>query len=72
MKLVVFLRDPLTAHPHDPDVQALMKVCDVQRGAARDERRDGAAVPGGACAGVYERCSEERAAHRVGERRSGR
>jgi methylglyoxal synthase len=31
VKLVVFLRDPLTAHPHDPDVQALMKVCDVQR-----------------------------------------
>ncbi len=27
----VFLRDPLTAHPHDPDIQALMKVCDVQR-----------------------------------------
>ena len=23
------LRDPLTAHPHDPDIQALMKVCDV-------------------------------------------
>ena len=31
VKLVVFLRDPLTAHPHDPDIQALMKVCDVQR-----------------------------------------
>lgn len=29
--LVVFLRDPLTAHPHDPDIQALMKVCDVYR-----------------------------------------
>lgn len=27
--LVVFLRDPLTAHPHDPDIQALIKVCDV-------------------------------------------
>ena len=26
---VVFLRDPLTAHPHEPDIQALMKVCDV-------------------------------------------
>ena len=31
VKLVIFLRDPLTAHPHDPDIQALMKVCDVQR-----------------------------------------
>ena len=26
---VIFLRDPLTAHPHDPDIQALLKVCDV-------------------------------------------
>lgn len=26
---VVFLRDPLTAHPHEPDIQALMKACDV-------------------------------------------
>jgi len=26
---VVFLRDPLTAHPHEPDIQALLKICDV-------------------------------------------
>jgi methylglyoxal synthase len=26
---VIFLRDPLTAHPHEPDIQALMKACDV-------------------------------------------
>ena len=26
---VIFLRDPLTAHPHEPDILALMKVCDV-------------------------------------------
>jgi methylglyoxal synthase len=26
---VVFLRDPLTAHPHEPDIQALIKVCDL-------------------------------------------
>jgi methylglyoxal synthase len=26
---VVFLRDPLSAHPHEPDIQALLKVCDV-------------------------------------------
>jgi len=31
IKLVVFLRDPLAAHPHEPDIQALMKVCDVHR-----------------------------------------
>jgi methylglyoxal synthase len=29
--LVVFLRDPLAAHAHEPDIQALMKVCDVYR-----------------------------------------
>jgi methylglyoxal synthase len=28
---VIFLRDPLTAHPHEPDVQALLKVCDVHQ-----------------------------------------
>lgn len=29
--LVIFLRDPLAAHPHEPDIQALMKICDVYR-----------------------------------------
>jgi methylglyoxal synthase len=28
---VIFLRDPLTSHPHEPDIQALLKVCDVHR-----------------------------------------
>ena len=26
---VIFLRDVLTAHPHEPDVSALLRVCDV-------------------------------------------
>ena len=26
---MIFLRDPLTAHPHEPDVSALLRVCDV-------------------------------------------
>lgn len=26
---VIFLRDPLTAHPHEPDIQALLKLCDT-------------------------------------------
>ncbi len=26
---LIFLRDPLTAHAHEPDVSALMKVCDI-------------------------------------------
>lgn len=28
--LIVFLRDPLTAQPHEPDVSALLRLCDVQ------------------------------------------
>jgi methylglyoxal synthase len=31
VKLVVFLRDPLNAHAHEPDIQALFKICDTQR-----------------------------------------
>lgn len=27
--VVIFLRDPLTAQPHEPDISALMRVCDV-------------------------------------------
>lgn len=29
LDLVVFLRDPLTAQPHEPDVTALLRLCDV-------------------------------------------
>ncbi|WP_088102186.1 methylglyoxal synthase [Halalkalibacter urbisdiaboli] len=28
--LIVFFRDPLTAQPHEPDVSALVRLCDVQ------------------------------------------
>ncbi len=27
--IVLFLRDPLTAQPHEPDVSALLRLCDV-------------------------------------------
>ncbi len=30
LHLVIFLRDPLTAQPHEPDVSALLRLCDVQ------------------------------------------
>lgn len=29
IQAVFFFRDPLTAQPHEPDVSALMRVCDV-------------------------------------------
>lgn len=30
MDLVIFLRDPLMAQPHEPDIIALLRLCDVQ------------------------------------------
>lgn len=29
MDMIVFFRDPLTAQPHEPDVTALIRLCDV-------------------------------------------
>lgn len=29
MDIVIFFRDPLTAQPHEPDISALMRLCDV-------------------------------------------
>jgi len=29
MDLVIFLRDPLAAQPHEPDIIALLRLCDV-------------------------------------------
>ncbi|MFZ4452302.1 methylglyoxal synthase [Salibacterium aidingense] len=28
--MVLFFRDPLTAQPHEPDITALLRLCDVQ------------------------------------------
>jgi len=29
INVVIFFRDPLDKHPHEPDVQMLMRLCDV-------------------------------------------
>jgi len=29
MDMIIFFRDPLTAQPHEPDVTALIRLCDV-------------------------------------------
>ncbi|WP_406676141.1 methylglyoxal synthase [Moorella sp. ACPs] len=29
LDLVIFLRDPLTPQPHEPDISALLRICDV-------------------------------------------
>jgi methylglyoxal synthase len=29
IELIIFFRDPLTAQPHEPDVSALVRLCDV-------------------------------------------
>lgn len=27
--IIIFLRDPLTSQPHEPDISALLRICDV-------------------------------------------
>ena len=46
VKLVIFLRDPLTAHAHDPDIQALLRsaTCSACRWRPTS-RRPGCASP---------------------------
>ena len=29
--MIIFLRDPLTSQPHDPDIMALLRLCDVYK-----------------------------------------
>lgn len=31
MDVIIFLRDPLTSQPHEPDIIALLRLCDVHR-----------------------------------------
>ena len=41
---VLFFRDPLTAQPHEPDVSALMRVCDVHNVPLATNKATAAAV----------------------------
>lgn len=44
IEAVLFFRDPLTAQPHEPDVSALMRVCDVHTIPLATNRATGDAV----------------------------
>ncbi len=44
IEAVLFFRDPLTAQPHEPDVSALMRVCDVHSIPLATNRATGEAV----------------------------
>jgi len=41
---ILFFRDPLTAQPHEPDVSALMRVCDVHNVPLATKKATAAAV----------------------------
>ena len=36
---IIFLRDPLTAQPHEPDISALLRICDVHNVPLATNRR---------------------------------
>lgn len=43
---VIFLRDPLTAQPHEPDITALLRVCDVHNVPVATNQATGSIVLG--------------------------
>lgn len=45
--LVIFFRDPLTAQPHEPDVSALMRLCDVHHVPLASNKSAGDLMMGG-------------------------
>ena len=38
VKAVIFLVDPLTSHPHDPDIQTVLRVCNVHNVPSNQRR----------------------------------
>ena len=41
VQYVIFLRDPLTAQPHEPDINALLRLCDVHNVTLATIRKSG-------------------------------
>jgi methylglyoxal synthase len=41
---VIFLRDPLTAQPHEPDITALLRICDVHNVPVATNQATGAMI----------------------------
>lgn len=50
--MVFFFRDPLDKHPHEPDVQMLMRVCDVHNVPLATNPASAALILAGAAAEV--------------------
>jgi methylglyoxal synthase len=44
VKAILFFRDPLTSQPHEPDVSALMRVCDVHQVPLATNRASAVAI----------------------------
>jgi len=44
VKAVIFLRDPLMAQPHEPDITALLRICDVHNVPVATNRATAEAV----------------------------
>ncbi|MBQ1461382.1 MAG: methylglyoxal synthase [Selenomonas sp.] len=41
VQYVIFLRDPLTSQPHEPDINALLRLCDVHNIPLATNRKSG-------------------------------
>ena len=41
VNFVIFMRDPLTSQPHEPDINALLRLCDVQNIPLATNRKSG-------------------------------
>lgn len=51
---VVFFRDPMTAQPHEPDISALLRICDVRGVPLATNRASATALVDGLAAAAEE------------------